>query len=142
MEAFTASMLDRLLMTSLQATVLAAGAWLLCRPALRLSPATQCGLQHVQTPCVRRADLQRGLRRAHVVGIAVRHDAHRQCRRPSRGGRQQRGMNFHVDHFLRATEQGHCPGLDGGPARGQAHRGERVGLGSFAEVDDRQLQDS
>lgn len=44
MEAFITSMLDRLLMTSVQAAVLAAVAWLLCRPALRLSPATQCWL--------------------------------------------------------------------------------------------------
>jgi TonB family protein len=44
METLFGSMLDRLLMTSVQTTVLVAVAWLLCRPALRLSPATQCWL--------------------------------------------------------------------------------------------------
>lgn len=44
MEIFISSMLDRLLVTSVQSAVLAAVVWLLCRPVLRLSPATQCWL--------------------------------------------------------------------------------------------------
>lgn len=44
MEAFIESLLDRLLATSMQAAVLAALVWLLCRYVPRLSPATQCWL--------------------------------------------------------------------------------------------------
>jgi len=44
METFIASMLDRLLVTSVQAALLAALVWALCRWVPRLPPATQCWL--------------------------------------------------------------------------------------------------
>ena len=44
METFIASLLERLLMTSVQTALLAAVVWLLCRALPRLSPATQCWL--------------------------------------------------------------------------------------------------
>jgi TonB family protein len=44
METFMASMLERLLMASVQAALLVAVVWLLCRSLPRLAPATQCWL--------------------------------------------------------------------------------------------------
>ena len=44
MESFIASLLERLLATSMQTALLAAMVWLLCRAIPRLSPATQCWL--------------------------------------------------------------------------------------------------
>ena len=103
---------------------------------LECGPATGTNgwLEHGEATVADLGHVHRGLGLHHLVGGALRNDPHSQCEWPGRGGGQARRTHIDVDRFVGTAEQGDVGRADGGPRRGHTGGGERIALGTGAEV--------